>query len=1797
MPRLQVFSAVYDIDCSLVVCAFFVYASLLSPPLPLLLYPYFQSQHPSHCYFVCGVWHAGMAGFATTIIGFLVALLFVLGGLCWKRSVATEAFRRSDGRETLLAAVPPRFGFEGGRSKSGVFSFLYSKRAAQGAWEWSGGGAADDDEGDGWLGSGGGGGGGGKGSAGGASNSRSTLLARGTSSAHGDARGYNLGYGAAAFPSTLPEFGSSSGGGGGGGGAGVGNIGFGGISSSPVHAHSVGGMAAVLAFLRSREGSALVNSSSSSGGAGAEATSASTVVAAEGKTSTLLALTKLGGGSGSNMSDSTKLLSPGAELGSTSSTGGVHQSVHVLPLSAEYATSSTSPHTAGKGGSRGHKATPPAPVSKEAIEFLITHSCLQEEDIGRLGWRLYFGGSNRFGSPWVLPSAVPAAARRFVRTSHYLELAAELRQALNWPEWEWEQVLYAILGLLVAPIASYFLKWRRRIRVGRLLQLLLARDNSHRWLRGAVAVALQDNLRLGVSGDFTLAYIDILRNGGADAATATMAAAAAARRRRNAEPQKQQPLQPQQQYSGVPNSLGRPGGAAAGGGALLPLRLPLAIILSGDGGFECPHYLDPNDVLVRAVPSIPGVNRFIDNDWVEFVAEFNKRARCLTAGAIIQTSGPLLSFLRAVNSERDTLGGIKVELVRFWPTARSSVAAAATSASGRSRRSGRGRGKSGSGNRRLMYRDGGMEDAGVASSGVGNHRHRHHGHHRSSRDAAAATAAAAPVAVPSAVAIAAPMPRPASRRLLGQQPSIDYTGGVAVAAAAAEVSSIPTDALSSPKTAAPGESSPLSRHAQSHATPPSSTFTGDGVVMTARQQQLTSRSGSGGFDSTYPSAHSAGVSPISISAGGSPASDAPAHHLHISAAAAASAGTALPTRRVRAPTHSTSAIARAAMGLEGENNTASAGASGGSSGAALTQAGGGGGTTGTSRRGVNSGFARPTTPLDRHRSEGSPIARSPQDTARTAVTAAATAVSQRGGGGHAAASAGGAAATSGKNGAPSSSMGTTRSTGAASVGGGGFIDQLTRGNSDDDAAEESDSSTSSTSTSGSARTTGSSGASSRISGEDSQASSIDHAADDANARAAATGADAAAAGTAVRVPGWAALALRANSGGTAASHFKSPLPGPGGASDSSIAANSGDTAAGGGGGSSSSIAAATGTALYSEPNLDGFRRGRGSSGDEVLDAYAEEEEEDGRGHDHTLTRGAADARGSHHGKVDRASSLDITPSVLRTSRSSPATAGDGSSSSSSRGGRVSAPASPLPLESASAGASPGEDPAAATAAAAATRSGPSPSFIVEPPQPLGDGHVYSREEEEELEQEEEDEEELPDFDGDEGSDNQMESSSSRTLALAPSSSHNSLETRSIASSSYGKRQAIHAAGSLSGIGAGYSSGRGLTAQGHDAAASGSGKHSNGPSSSTLTGAAQGGGGDGDGGSNNWWGSFSRLSDDVVDAKDLRLGLLITLKNGGGSGAATGGSATDALQSTQHATAASSNSNDARRHTAADAAAAAAGKKKSQPRSSNGYSSDADAAAAAAAAAATGIDPAYFLAGGEFNARRQQQRQQQQQYLPGGDSSGGYNMPYGTEASSASFAGWSAAGASRGVEDSYSFQFGLGDDGAVSAMGHPQQPAPLSRRRLGAPANKFTTSQPMSNSSSRFAQPSSSADAHDPHALGARPSSSTSTPTSRRFKSSSGGGGGASDGENGQLQDLGPVVVSRELPACIPFDFLSTSFVDVGGHDDAVGLRLDMCMPYPGLRVPTHGEGRVLRVTVSCVDIVPARARIAVFTSP
>jgi hypothetical protein len=276
-------------------------------------------------------------------------------------------------------------------------------------------------------------------------------------------------------------------------------------------------------------------------------------------------------------------------------------------------------------------------ATQNLIDMLITNTSIQEVDIPRHLRRVYCSGTNIPGNPWQFPEEPPAGVLRLVHASRYRAFMAESNKAMAWSPWGFDSCVHMLLAIVFLPAAHFFLKWRRRKRVLWLMKLLFGGSNP--WLRHSKQSALDNAIRFGVSADLSVAFIDFLSPQG----------------------QKQDVDAPQSPVSTTPRTPSiRPS-----------LNFPLLFAFSGEGTYSRPYFLDGNDELMRALPATPGLRAFIDETWIDFIAECNTRIRLIHVGAEYQTAGPLLSLLAVVNNA-ELLGGLRFKLVRIFPGAQSS---------------------------------------------------------------------------------------------------------------------------------------------------------------------------------------------------------------------------------------------------------------------------------------------------------------------------------------------------------------------------------------------------------------------------------------------------------------------------------------------------------------------------------------------------------------------------------------------------------------------------------------------------------------------------------------------------------------------------------------------------------------------------------------------------------------------------------------------------------------------------------------------------------------------------------------------------------------------------------------------------------------------------------------------------------------------------------------------------------------------------------------------------------------------
>lgn len=271
--------------------------------------------------------------------------------------------------------------------------------------------------------------------------------------------------------------------------------------------------------------------------------------------------------------------------------------------------------------------TPGASKSDRTVHVTAQAARLKEPDLPAHAFRVHFSGSNSFRRPWSAEPEAPAALLHFVDPVGYRRFIARINQLASWRSelCQSEYAVYTALKVIWNPLSRWYLKRRRRLRAQRIRDYVMGAE--HNFFLGASARALQNALRFSTSPDLTIGYIDVLYD----------------------------------EWASAPAHLriGQP-------------KLPLSLMLAGEGTYTCPFYLDPNDVLVRALPLLRGLKGFITEAFVNFVAGFNEHARLVDRDDIQRTVTPLLTFLQAQNAtfsdDRPLLGGIVVRLALFWPS-------------------------------------------------------------------------------------------------------------------------------------------------------------------------------------------------------------------------------------------------------------------------------------------------------------------------------------------------------------------------------------------------------------------------------------------------------------------------------------------------------------------------------------------------------------------------------------------------------------------------------------------------------------------------------------------------------------------------------------------------------------------------------------------------------------------------------------------------------------------------------------------------------------------------------------------------------------------------------------------------------------------------------------------------------------------------------------------------------------------------------------------------------------------------
>lgn len=260
----------------------------------------------------------------------------------------------------------------------------------------------------------------------------------------------------------------------------------------------------------------------------------------------------------------------------------------------------------------------------------VAYPKLLERDLSEHMARIYFNGLNDQSSPLKLRTTVPPSLKAVLYDDEFRELAERMNRALGWRTGlcsSWGEIFYLLIALLCYPFASEVMSYRRHIRIN-ALKRIVAKYN-HACMKGPRARGLLNAFKLGYSADYTLVHLELL-------------------------------YKESSQSVCIPTTpIGKP-------------SLPLVLLFAGCGTYYSPFYLDPNDLLVRSIPQCPQLTAFIDEPWIEFVAELNELLRLVQRdeASLVETLVPVAKFLERkmaiALSGNGRLGGLRIYLGRFY---------------------------------------------------------------------------------------------------------------------------------------------------------------------------------------------------------------------------------------------------------------------------------------------------------------------------------------------------------------------------------------------------------------------------------------------------------------------------------------------------------------------------------------------------------------------------------------------------------------------------------------------------------------------------------------------------------------------------------------------------------------------------------------------------------------------------------------------------------------------------------------------------------------------------------------------------------------------------------------------------------------------------------------------------------------------------------------------------------------------------------------------------------------------------
>lgn len=249
---------------------------------------------------------------------------------------------------------------------------------------------------------------------------------------------------------------------------------------------------------------------------------------------------------------------------------------------------------------------------------------LHDHDLPYHACRINFVSSNelldRRGGQWRLPPNRPVCLRPMLRKGEYERFANSINKAVAWSFFSVE-ALILVITFFLNPFFSLYIQFVfKKRRAHKLIQLIA--EYNHDCFRSYAQRESKNSIRIGISPDCSLAYIDILCD------------------RKETKPSRL-PLCP----------IGQP-------------ALPVAVVFSGLGSFRAPYSVDSNDVLVQAICDNDLCTAFIDGSWINFIADLNKHLRTIQRHRLFDGIKNLLRFLKDPKT-LEPLGGLVINLCSF----------------------------------------------------------------------------------------------------------------------------------------------------------------------------------------------------------------------------------------------------------------------------------------------------------------------------------------------------------------------------------------------------------------------------------------------------------------------------------------------------------------------------------------------------------------------------------------------------------------------------------------------------------------------------------------------------------------------------------------------------------------------------------------------------------------------------------------------------------------------------------------------------------------------------------------------------------------------------------------------------------------------------------------------------------------------------------------------------------------------------------------------------------------------------